>query len=183
MPSRSAPGTGIRRGSAPVASSSRSIAEFAAVVEGDPRAARVQPGHRGVGDQLDVVVAVEGLGMDERLLPWGLPAQVVLGQRRALVGSLGLCADQHQPAVEALIAQRLRGAGAGEAGADDHERLSLLAHWSLLVVRARNSWRVRGSSRTSPCRAEVTVLAPNFCTPRSDMHKCSASSTTPTPLG
>ena len=30
---------------------------------------------------------------------------------------------------------------------------------------------------------EVTVLAPNFCTPRSDMHMCSASTTTPTPFG
>ena len=29
----------------------------------------------------------------------------------------------------------------------------------------------------------MTVLAPNFCTPRSDMHRCSASTTTPTPFG
>ena len=35
---------------------------------------------------------------------------------------------------------------------------------------ARNSARVRGSSRTSPCSAEVTVVAPGFCTPRIDMH-------------
>ena len=42
---------------------------------------------------------------------------------------------------------------------------------------------MRASSRTVPCRAEVTVRAPGFCTPRNDMHRCSASSTTPTPRG
>ena len=42
---------------------------------------------------------------------------------------------------------------------------------------------MRGSSRTTPCSAEVTVRAPGFCTPRRDMHRCSASSTTPTPCG
>jgi hypothetical protein len=32
---------------------------------------------------------------------------------------------------------------------------------------------VRWSSRSRPCSAEVTVRAPGFCTPRSDMHMCS----------
>ena len=50
-------------------------------------------------------------------------------------------------------------------------------------VSARNSWRVRWSSRRRPCNADVTVRAPGFCTPRSDMHRCSASRTTPTPCG
>ena len=65
--------------------------------------------------------------------------------------------------------------------ADGSERP--LAHLPLTPARLMNSSRVRGSSRTSPCSAEVTVSAPGFCTPRSDMHKCSASITTPTPLG
>src|SRR5690606_31697872 len=50
-------------------------------------------------------------------------------------------------------------------------------------VRAKNSARVRGSSRISPSRVDVTVDDPVARTPRSDMHMCSASSTTPTPLG
>ena len=54
---------------------------------------------------------------------------------------------------------------------------------SFVWVRARNSWRVLGSSRTRPCSADVIVVAPAFWTPRSDMHRCSASSTTPTPDG
>jgi hypothetical protein len=41
------------------------------------------------------------------------------------------------------------------------------------AVSERNSWRVRGSSRSRPCSADVTVRAPGFCTPRSDMHMCS----------
>lgn len=51
----------------------------------------------------------------------------------------------------------------------------LLAHRVLPPVRLRNSSLVRGSSRTSPCSAEVTVLAPGFCSPGNDMHGCSAA--------
>ena len=50
-------------------------------------------------------------------------------------------------------------------------------------ARERSSWRVRGSSRTTPRSAEVTVRAPGLATPRSDMQLCSASRTTPTPRG
>ena len=129
-----------------------------------------------------LVLGVEALVVDVDLLAAGLAAQVVLGQRRPLVRALVLGADQQQAPVEALCAQGLGGLGAGQAGADDDEGLVTWS-WDVLVVRARNSWRVRASSRTRPCSAEVTVLAPSFCTPRSDMHRCSASRTTPTPLG
>ena len=61
----------------------------------------------------------------------------------------------------------------GDGGEQRHQRR----------VRDRNSWRVRWSSRNRPWSAEVTVRAPVFWTPRSDMHMCSASSTTPTPRG
>jgi hypothetical protein len=43
----------------------------------------------------------------------GLPAQVLLRQRRALIRLLGLVADQHDPPVEALLAQRFRRLGPG----------------------------------------------------------------------
>jgi len=51
------------------------------------------------------------------------------------------------------------------------------------LARARNSARVRASSRSCPYRAEVTVREPDARIPRSVMHWCSASSTTPTPRG
>jgi hypothetical protein len=51
----------------------------------------------------------------------GLPAQVVLAERGALVGPLGLGAQQDDAAVEARLAQGLRGLAARHAGADDDE--------------------------------------------------------------
>src|SRR5581483_2456843 len=50
-------------------------------------------------------------------------------------------------------------------------------------VRPKNSVRVRESFRTRPRSAEVTVRDPAAFTPRSDMQRCSASRTTPTPFG
>ena len=88
-----------------------------------------------------LVLGVEALVVDVDLLAAGLAAQVVLGQRRPLVGALVLGADQHEAAVEALGAQGLGGLGAGEAGADDDVGL-VSGHVDVLVVRVRNSWRV-----------------------------------------
>ncbi len=62
---------------------------------------------------------VEAFVVDVDLLAADLSAQVVLRQRRALVGALVFRADQHDAPVEAVLAQRLGGLGAGEAGADD----------------------------------------------------------------
>jgi hypothetical protein len=53
--------------------------------------------------------------------PVGLAAQVALGQRRPLIGPLGLVAEQHQPTVEALDPQGLGRLGAGQPGTDDHK--------------------------------------------------------------
>ena len=50
-------------------------------------------------------------------------------------------------------------------------------------VRAKNSAREEGLSRSRPRRAEVTVRAPTACTPRMVMQVCSASSTTADPPG
>jgi hypothetical protein len=129
------------------------VGELASVVECDLRVDRVQASHRRPGHQLDLVLAIERLGVDVGLLARRLTSQIVLGQRRALVRALGLVADQDHFALETLLAQRLGGFRAGETGAYDHDRLRLGAHQSLLVVRARNSWRVRESSRTRSARA------------------------------
>ena len=80
----------------------------------------------------------------------------------------------------------LGGACAGEAAADDDESgctVHLNASVPRSPQRARNSLRVRPSSRTTPMSDVVTVRVPSTCTPRSDMQRCSASSTTPAPRG
>ena len=45
------------------------------------------------------------------------------------------------------------------------------------------SARVASLARNRPRTAEVTVVAPGLRTPRIDMHRCSASTTTSTPRG
>ena len=72
--------------------------------------------------QLDVVARVPVRAWTQALSRV-LAEQVALRQRRPLVRTLGLLADQHDPAGEALRAQGLGRLGAGQRRADDHERL------------------------------------------------------------
>jgi hypothetical protein len=58
----------------------------------------------------------------EDFLAAGLALQVVLGQRRPFVGADVLLGGQHDPPVETLLAQRLRGLRAGQAAAGDDKR-------------------------------------------------------------
>ena len=90
--------------------------------------ARVDRDDRGMPRaQVDVVLGVPVVGMHERLVEFGLALQVVLGQRRPLVGQVGLGAEERDAAGEALVAQRLDGLGAGQAGSDDDERFGVSA--------------------------------------------------------
>jgi hypothetical protein len=70
------------------------VAHRLAVVERQLAPLGVQPLREAPGAQLDVVLGVEALVVDVHLLASQLPAQVVLRQRRALVGALLLGADQ-----------------------------------------------------------------------------------------
>ena len=78
--------------------------------------------------QLDPVLLVERSFVHVGLLAIGLAAQVLLGQRRALVRTLRLGTQQHETAVVALLAQGLGCFCTGEAGADDNERLLVSGH-------------------------------------------------------
>ncbi len=78
----------------------------------------------GAGPQLHVVCRVPVGVVHEGAVEAGRTQQMGLGQRRPLVWTDRFLADQHNPAIEALAAQRLGGLGAGEPGADDHELLS-----------------------------------------------------------
>ena len=84
--------------------------------EDDRGAVGVERLDRGAGAQLDRVLVVEALVVDVDRLVVGLATEDVLGQRRALVGPLALGAEQDDAALEALLAQRLGGLGAGQPG-------------------------------------------------------------------
>jgi hypothetical protein len=102
------PGTGSRR------------ADPLAALEHDLRCGERQLGDVDAGAQLDVVVGVEAGVVNPDRVVAGLAAQVVLRERRSLVRAHVLLAEQHDAAVEALLAQRLRGLRSGKRRAHDH---------------------------------------------------------------
>ena len=75
----------------------------------------------GVGPGLFVVFAVGEKHDGPTLGAFGLAAQIVLGQRRPLVGPLVLGAHQDQVPIKPRCAEFLCGLGAGKARTDDHE--------------------------------------------------------------
>ena len=110
--------------------------------------ARVRIELRDVGAEprLDVLLR-EPLGRSHHdLLERVLAAQVLLRQRRPLVGRQLLRADQDDPAVEPLGAERRDGGGPAQARADDDER-SRIRHPIRPRSGARRSPRERGTSR------------------------------------
>ena len=127
------------------------------------------------------MLGVEALVVHVDLLAPHLAAQVVLRQRRALVGALLLRPHQHNAPLEALLAERLGGLRAGEARADDHVRL-VTAHGNSLG-KGQELLAGAGVVADKAAQRRGNGQAPSFWTPRSDMHMCSASRTTPTPLG
>ncbi len=94
-PSRSAPGIGSRRGSEPVARSRRSQPSVSPSLSAAVR----PPGSTAVtsrpAQELDLLLGVEPLGVDVDRVPLGPVLQVVLGERRALVGPVRLGPDEH----------------------------------------------------------------------------------------
>ena len=80
------------------------------------------------------MVVVPGLVVDEHRAPIVLPQQIALGQRRSLVRKQVLVAHQDDRACVAEVAQRFRGLGSGEAGADDDNGLGI-GHPVILAPR------------------------------------------------
>src|SRR5204862_6033340 len=76
--------------------------------------------NQGLSSQLDVLILVEALVVSVGLRV-GLAPQVVLGERRALIRTLGLLADQDDAPVEALASQGFGGLRSGEARSRDDE--------------------------------------------------------------
>jgi hypothetical protein len=104
------------------------VVDGGAVGEGEPPGGGVEAGGGLAGAQVGVLrvpVLVDG----EHRRAVGVAAEVVLRQRRALVGAVGFAGDDGEVAVVAFAAEGLRGGGGGEAAADDDERC--MAHWRL----------------------------------------------------
>ena len=80
------------------------------------------------------MLGVPRLWVDEDAVAVSFALEVVLGQGRALVGSIRLLTEQSDLSVETFLAQGLRCYGARQAGADNDEagfRCSLVS----LIVR------------------------------------------------
>ena len=145
-------------------------------------ARRVEPGRHGAGQQLDrrarrrtprrARSASERLGSLRAGSPWTAAAARTAGPAPR--------GDEDDAPGEALLAQRLRPwrrpgprrrsrtSGGQTLDWPSRQGQELLAR-ALVIAQA-------AEQRRGPC-------APALRTPRSDMHRCSASSTTPTPLG
>ena len=137
-------GAGVAAGRRCV-NSSRSNSTRLAAGELEPRADRLERRHLGREAELDLLLVVEGLLVDERLLV-GLAPQVVLRQRRPLVRPRRLRSDQHYSPIESLCAQGLGGLCAGEACANDDKR-----RFGHHVLPVRSLRRVLGGARRRSC--------------------------------
>ena len=101
------------------------VRELLAAWERDVVRRGVERGRARRRAQLDVIGRVEALGVDLGVGGAAVARQVALRERRSLVGPPRLLGDQDDAPLEALLAQRRGGLGAGQAAADDHERLAV----------------------------------------------------------
>ena len=122
-------GNGDAAGLGPGRQHQRAVRQAGSVCQLDLVGARVDRHDIGAATQLDVVLGVPRLGMHDRSIEVGLAGQVVLGQRRTLVGQLVLGAeeDADRPGV-AGVAQRFRGLGSGQPGSHDHDARRCVCH-------------------------------------------------------
>ena len=104
------------------------VAEDVAVGQLDLMTFGVELHRRDATVQGHVVVGVPLLVVHDRLLEISLALQVLLRQRRPLVRQVGLVRDEIEPALVALITQRLDGLRSGQAAADDDDALGTLGH-------------------------------------------------------
>ena len=122
------------------------IANAAAVADRNGAALPVDGARRGRELQIDAVLAVPGVGFETETFGSELALEELLGERRPLVRSERLVADEHDVAVVAPLAKRERDLGTGLAGADDDgtghriaDRGSCVAAWAALRPGSRPS--------------------------------------------
>ena len=99
------------------------IGERLAGSERDLLAGRIDRRDTRLRHQLDAVVAIEGVRPQPQRLQGHLALQIGFRQRRPLIRQPGLVADQDDPAVETVVAQRGGGLHAAMPRTRDHHRL------------------------------------------------------------
>src|SRR5690606_33400484 len=115
----------------------------------------------------------------------GLLAGLVMHENRTDAEPVQIVGDE----MDQIEVGEPTGGVEGDQAADKIERLGARRGHQLalpsggLPIMARNSRRVRGSSRKAPSMRLVTMFTPVLCTPRVLMHSCAASITTATPRG
>jgi hypothetical protein len=100
------------------------IDEETSVAEHDGAGCGIDGDHPRSEQHVDVLVAVKGLVLDVRRLR-RLAAQVLLGQRRTVVGKRRLLADEGDSPLAARLAIRGDRARGGQSTAGDHELASV----------------------------------------------------------
>ena len=118
-----------------------------ASVDAKPAVVKVELGDARLEVQVDVVVPVELLRLDERLLRGDLAAEEPLGERRAVVGDVCVLREERDRAVPAGLAVALDRPAGRQTTADDHQPVATLhvSHrirsdpW--LSTKYRVSWR------------------------------------------
>ena len=114
------------------------VAEPLARREHDLAPGWLQPAHRRGQAQVNVVLVVVGRVVHERHVGLRLALEVLLRQRRPLVGPHRFLADERDPPVEALFPQGLSRLGSGQAGPDDDES-AVVGHDDLLSMATVSS--------------------------------------------
>src|SRR5205085_1517462 len=133
-------------------------------------AAGVQRLHDRAQPQLDFVLVVEVALVYVDLPPVRLAAQILLRQGRPFIRPIFLGPHQHHPSVEPFLAQRLRGLGAREAGADAGAEFGVGVEVAVGVVGAAMEVVAGGGggggARTMNESAARTPLSPTSVTTR-----------------
>src|SRR4029077_18631366 len=90
--------------------------------------------------EVDALLGIVIGGFKQLIFEVLLPTEIALGQRRPVVGEVGLGADEVDLTVEAVLAQARRRRGPSQGGTNDHDAPSA------------NAPRVRSCSRYNPSR-------------------------------
>ena len=130
---------GAREGQPPLAATGGDdqpvVGQLLAAFQADSPALGVEGGGPPAEQELDPGAVVVLLGRHEELLEPGGPAQEGLGQRRALIGQVGLGADHRDAAVEAQPAQLQGGVGAGQPTAQDEDLFQVVPGSTVHIAR------------------------------------------------
>ena len=138
-PGRSAPGTGSERALLPVAEQESPEAPSTSVPGEHLARAEVDRLDRRLELELDAIGGPRVGGLDAHGVARRAPAQVVLGERRPLVGWLGFIGEHHDPPVEAFLAQVDRRPSSAKTSPHDDDRpLGQCRLRCRLVVRCRH---------------------------------------------